>query len=85
MCLWKKYYTQISFLLYFLHFSGNFCGSRDELDRRLQAEYTGEVLGRAVHPVVLLSYLTHDPHGVGYQTITDRGRVKVQMTPYLSV
>ena len=70
----KSLYTSQFF---YCIFSSHFCGSRDELDRRLQAEYTGEVLGRSVHPVVLLSYLTHDPHGVGYQTITYRGRVKV--------
>ena len=55
----------------------------DILDRKLQAEFTGEVLARAVHPVVMLSYLTNKPHGANYQTIVTRGKVKVSIyLPY---
>ena len=51
---------------------------RDELDRKLQADYTAEVLATARNPVVLISYLTNKPHGDGYKTITGRGMVKVK-------
>ena len=51
---------------------------RDELDRKLQANYTAEVLATARNPVVLISYLTNKPHGDGYKTITGRGMVKVK-------
>ena len=42
---------------------------RDVLDRKLQAEFTGEVLARAVHPIVMISYLTNKPHGRDYQRV----------------
>ena len=52
---------------------------RDILDRKLQAEFTGDVLARAVHPVILLSYLTNKPHGRDYKRIVEGGKVKVNI------
>ena len=51
---------------------------RDELDRKLQAEFTGDVLARAVNPIVMISYITNKPHGRDYKRIVEHGKVKVR-------
>lgn len=50
---------------------------RDVLDRKLQAEFTGNVLAGATHPIVMLSYITNKPHGRDYKRIVEYGKVKV--------
>ena len=68
-----KYWIKFLYLVY-----------RDVLDRKLQAEFTGEVLARAVHPIVMISYLTNKHHGRDYQRIVQSGKVKVRQATTLS-
>ena len=50
---------------------------RDELDRKLQAERTAEILAGSAHPVVMLSYITNPPGSRDYWKIINGGNVKV--------
>lgn len=57
---------------YIVHF-GN---EGDELDRKLQAERTAEILAGSAHPVVMLSYITNPPGSRDYWKIINGGNVK---------
>lgn len=52
--------------------------SRDDLDRKLQAERTAEILADSAHPVVMLSYITNPTGSRDYWKIINDGKVKVQ-------
>lgn len=42
----------------------------DELDRRLQAQRSVQILANSTHPVVMLSYITTKPGTKDYNAIT---------------
>lgn len=50
----------------------------DDLDRKMQGERTGEILGNSTLPVVMLSYITSKPGSRDYQKIINNGKVKVR-------
>ena len=53
---------------------------RDDLDRKLQAQATAELLANATNPIVMLSYIT-DRHGSrDYKTIVEKGNVNVSLS-----
>ena len=51
----------------------------DELDRKLQAEMTAEILANSTNPIVMLSYITNPPGSRDYWKIVKDGQVKVNM------
>lgn len=55
----------------------NFHLSSDELDRKLQAEKSAEILANSTYPVIMLSYITNPPGSRDYKRIVNHGRVKV--------
>ena len=54
--------------------------SSDDLDRKLQAQTTAEILANATNPIVMLSYITNRHGSRDYRTIVDGGNVKVGQT-----
>ena len=50
----------------------------DDLDRKLQAQATAEILSNSSHPVVMVSYITNKHGSRDYNTITSGGGVKVR-------
>lgn len=52
---------------------------RDDLDRKLQAERTAEILGNSTLPVVMVSYITNPPGSRDYKRIIQHGKVKVSV------
>ena len=59
--------------------------SSDVLDRQLQSEFTANVLARAVHPIVMLGYLTSKPRSTNYNKIIESGKVKVSCGSYVCI
>ena len=57
-----------------------FLFSSDDLDRKLQAQTTAEILANAAHPIVMLSYITNRHGSRDYNTIVNGGNVKVGQT-----
>lgn len=53
---------------------------RDDLDRKLQAQHTAEILAGSTHPIVMLSYITNRHGSRDYMKITNDGNVKVHNT-----
>lgn len=51
--------------------------NRDDLDRKLQAKTTAEILANATNPIVMLSYITNRHGSRDYNTIVEKGNVKV--------
>ena len=66
-------------LFVFVFFSG-----RDDLDRKLQAQRTAEILANATNPIVMLSYITNRHGSRDYTTIVEKGNVKVSKKKHMN-